>query len=125
MILATGDIRYFNGVFRDFAQGGFDERSHLYTYEGTIVPSLWFLSLGWNCKIFQNMAVPDIVQAVLKASGVTSIGLSLSGTYAAREYCVQYRESNLNFISRLLEEEGISSLFCSIRMADHKLTLSR
>jgi type VI secretion system secreted protein VgrG len=123
VVLATGDIRYFNGVFRDFAQGGFDDRSHLYTYEGTIVPSLWLLSLGWNCKIFQNMAVPDIVQAVLKASGVTSVSLSLNGTYSEREYCVQYRESNLNFISRLLEEEGISYYFVHSE-SDHKLTLS-
>jgi type VI secretion system secreted protein VgrG len=123
VVLASGEMRYFNGVFRDFMQGGYDERSRLYTYEGTIVPSLWFLSLGWNCKIFQNMAVPDIVQAVLKASGVTSIGLSLNGTYPEREYCVQYRESNLTFISRLLEAEGISYYFVHSE-SDHKLTLA-
>jgi type VI secretion system secreted protein VgrG len=123
VVLATGEIRYFNGVFRDFAQGGFDERSHLYTYRASIVPLLSFLSLGWNCKIFQNMAVPDIVQNVLKAGGVTDIGLSLNGTYAPREYCVQYRESNLNFISRLLEEEGIAYYFVHSE-SGHKLILS-
>jgi type VI secretion system secreted protein VgrG len=123
VVLPTGEIRYFNGVFRDLAQGGFDERTHLYTYEGSIVPLLWFLSLGWNCKIFQNMSVPDIVQQVLKANGVTSINVSLNGTYSPREYCVQYRESNLNFISRLLEEEGISYYFVHSE-SEHKLVLS-
>ncbi len=56
--ISDTDTRYFNGIFRDFMQGGFDQRSALYTYEATIVPSLWLLSLGWNCKIFQNMSFP-------------------------------------------------------------------
>jgi type VI secretion system secreted protein VgrG len=111
--IEVGDsgTRYFNGVFRDFVQGGYDVASRLYTYEGTLVPSLWFLSLGWNCKIFQNMSVPDIVQKVLNDNGVTDFKVSTTGEFSEREYCVQYRESNLNFVSRLLEEEGISYYF--------------
>lgn len=109
--ISDSETRYFNGVFRDFAQGGFDERSGLYTYEGTLVPSLWFLSLTWDCKIFQNKTVPEIVEQVLSNNGITTYQVSLTGTYSSREYCVQYRESNLNFVSRLLEEEGISYYF--------------
>jgi type VI secretion system secreted protein VgrG len=116
------ETRYINGVFRDFAQGVYDQRNELYSYEGTLVPSFWFLSLGWNCKIFQNMTVPDIVEQVLKDNGVTNYKLSLTGTYPTREYCVQYRESNLNFISRLLEEEGISYYFAHTD-SQHTLTI--
>lgn len=109
--LPSGKLRYLNGVFRDFSRGGYDVRNKLYGYEGTLVPSLWFLSLGWNCKIFQTMSVPDIVEQVLKDNGVTDYELTVGGTYPTRDYCVQYRESNFNFISRLLEEEGISYYF--------------
>ncbi len=116
----TSELRYFNAIFRDFAQSSYNEVSRLYTYEATLVPSLWFLSLGWNCKIFQNLTVPQIVEEVLQANGVKEYKLSLQGTYPEREYCVQYRESNLNFISRLLEEEGITYYF---EHADGKHTL--
>lgn len=109
--LSSGKLRYINGVFRDFVQGGYDVRNKLYAYEGTLVPSLWFLSLGSNCKIFQNMTVPEIVEQVLKDSGLNDYKTTLTGNYPTRDYCVQYRESNLNFISRLLEEEGISYYF--------------
>jgi len=123
LIPKDGTTRYFHGIFRDFAQGGFDERSQLYVYEGTLVPSGWFLSLAWDCRIFQNKSVPDIVEQVLKDWNVTNYKLSLTGTYAAREYCVQYRESVLNFISRLLEEEGIAYFFVH-EDGKHTLTLT-
>jgi type VI secretion system secreted protein VgrG len=120
--ISDTDSRYFNGVFRDFGQGGFDEKSGLYAYEGTIVPAIWFLSLGWNCKIFQNMSVPDIVEQTLKANGISAYKLSLTNSYSPRDYCVQYRESYLNFISRLLEEEGISYYFVHAD-GQHTLTI--
>lgn len=119
--ISDAETRYFNGHFRDFGQGAFDDRNGLYTYEGTLVPRIWFLSLGWNCKIFQNLSVPEIVEQTLKANGITEYKLSLNGSYSPREYCVQYRESYLNFISRLLEEEGISYYFVH---ADSKHTLT-
>lgn len=122
VLTPAGDTRYFNGVFRDFVQGGLDQKSGLYTYEGTLVPSLWFLSLGWNCKIFQNMTAPAIVESVLSGAGLSTYKLSTTETYPTREYCVQYRESNLNFISRLLEEEGISYYFVHAE-SSHTLTI--
>ena len=72
---------------------------------------MWFLSLATDCRIFQAKTVPEIVKAVLSESGVTDVRDALTGTYAAREYCVQYRESHLDFISRLMEEEGIFYFF--------------
>jgi type VI secretion system secreted protein VgrG len=124
LILSDGEKRYFNGVFHSVmqaqedsdAQGGpamgMSHPEHeLATYEAIIVPKVWFLSLDANCKIFQAMSVPDIVSSVLKEAGVTDFEFNTLGTYPVREYCVQYRESSLAFISRLLEEEGIFYYF--------------
>jgi type VI secretion system secreted protein VgrG len=124
LILADGSKRYFNTVFHSIMQGqedsdveggsemGIGHPAHeLATYEAILVPKLWFLSLNSDCKIFQNMSVPDIVSKVLTDAGITDYQFQTYGTYPAREYCVQYRESSLDFISRLLEEEGIFYFF--------------
>src|SRR4051794_29923933 len=66
-----------------------------------------------DSRIFQDMAVPAIIEKVLKDGGLAGADyrLSLTGTHPTREYCVQYRESDLAFISRLMEEEGIFYYF--------------
>jgi len=109
--LRNAGSRYINGIFADFVQAGQDRQTGLYTYQGTIVPAFWLLSLYSNCQIFQNKSVPDIVEAVLGARSLSNYEKSLSGSYSPREYCVQYRETDLNFISRLLEQEGIAWYF--------------
>jgi type VI secretion system secreted protein VgrG len=124
MYLADGTPRYFNAVFLRLTQakeakeeegkttGAVSNPSReLAVYEGVIVPKLWFLSLKTDCKIFQNLSVPDIVSKVLDDAGISDYQFHTYGTYPARDYCVQYRESNLAFISRLLEEEGIYYFF--------------
>ena len=80
-------------------------------YEAEVVPWFWFLTLFSDCRIFQNMAVPDIVEKVFKDRGFSDFKSDLQGTYNPREYCVQYRETDFNFVSRLLEEEGIFYFF--------------
>jgi len=102
--------RYFHGFFAGIRQ---KEQTHedFVIYEAVLVPSIWFLSLDQDCRIFQNQSVPDIVQAVLKGAGISDFNMKLTSSYPQREYCVQYRESNLNFVSRLLEEEGIFYYF--------------
>jgi type VI secretion system secreted protein VgrG len=121
--LADGTTRPFHALFKSLtqAQQGSEEESggkgkgrgarDLIVYEGILVPKLWFLSLKSDCRIFQNMSVPDIVEKVLKEAGITDYEFRTQGTYTAREYCVQYRETSLNFISRLLEFEGIFYFF--------------
>jgi type VI secretion system secreted protein VgrG len=125
IFLADGSPRVFNAVFRSLTQAKEGEeiagerssaavsnpQNDLATYEGILVPQVWFLSLDSDCKIFQNLSVPDIVGQVLKDNGVSDYSFRTNGTYPTREYCVQYRESSLNFISRLLEEEGIFYFF--------------
>jgi type VI secretion system secreted protein VgrG len=107
--LAAGGQRIFHGLFRRIVQLGRSEG--LVSYRAEVVPSLWFLSLGTDCRIFQQKNVPDIVKEVLTDAGVTDVRNSLTGTYPVRDYCVQYRESHLDFISRLMEEEGIFYFF--------------
>ena len=122
LYLADGTPRYFNAVFRSIVQshqsGGSggdqsddDSVTKLAVYEAVLVPKVWFLSLNSDCKIFQSMSVPDIVGKVLKDAGISDYQFRTQGTYPTREYCVQYRESSLHFISRLLEEEGIFYFF--------------
>jgi len=83
----------------------------LIAYEIEVVPWLWFLSLFADCRIFQNKSVPEIVEQIFRNRGFSDYKLQLQGSYAKRDYCVQYRETDLNFISRLLEDEGIFYFF--------------
>jgi type VI secretion system secreted protein VgrG len=80
-------------------------------YEIEMVPWFWFLNLFSDCRIFQNKSVPDIVQDVFSGRGFTDYANRTTGTYNPRDYCVQYRETDFNFVSRLLEEEGIFYFF--------------
>ncbi|WP_426753477.1 type VI secretion system tip protein TssI/VgrG [Myxococcus sp. Y35] len=79
-------------------------------YRAHVVPKLWRLTQVHRSRIFQDKSVPDILKAVLGEAGV-DVRLALSGSYAKREYCVQYRESDFAFLSRLMEWEGIFYFF--------------
>jgi len=102
--------RNFHGIINHIEE--VETRSEGATlYRATMVPWTWLLTLFTDCRIFQNMAVPDIVQKVFKDRGFTDYTSRTTGTYPTREYCVQYRETDFNFISRLLEDEGIFYFF--------------
>jgi type VI secretion system secreted protein VgrG len=72
-----------------------------------VAPQLWRAGKRADCRVFQEKSVPDIVQEVLSGAGVEDVELRLSGSYDPRVYCVQYRETDLDFVLRLLSEEGI------------------
>jgi len=103
--------RLFGGYVVAFRQTGM--RGRLYVYEAAVRPWLWLLTRRSNCRIFQNKTVEEIVKAIFADPIYKSVELgeikwkANSRTHAAREYCVQYRESDFNFVSRLLEDEGI------------------
>ncbi|WP_437806619.1 type VI secretion system Vgr family protein [Sorangium sp. So ce1078] len=103
--------RHVHGVVASFEQG--EEGKRLTAYHATVVPEVSRLKHRRNSRIFQALSTPEIVEKVLRAAGIPSSGyrLALSGGYRAREYCVQYRESDFAFVSRLLEEEGICYFF--------------
>ena len=101
--------RYWNGYISRFYQAGRD--SSLVVYRAQMVPWLWFLNQTTDCRIFQNKSVPDIVTQIFGEYGFHDFEKRLTGSYGEREYCVQYRETDFNFLSRLMEEEGIYYFF--------------
>ena len=107
--LPDGSVRHINGMVSRFACVGAD--GVLARYEAEIVPWLWFLSLARDCRIFQKMTVPEIVEKVFKTAGYNDFSFQTRKTYPKREYCVQYRESSFDFVCRLLEDEGIYYFF--------------
>jgi type VI secretion system secreted protein VgrG len=119
--LADGSQRIVHGRVSNFMQRG--RKQVLTSYQMTVRPWLWFLTLWHDCKIFQNKSVTDIVEQVFKDHQFTDFSLDLVKSYTPRDYCVQYRESCFNFVSRLLEEEGIYYYFEHSTSA-HKLILS-
>jgi len=106
MRLANDEKRYFNGLVKRFSQGGRDE--NFVHFRAELVPKLWLLTKKIRSRIFQHLTVPDILRLVLSGLDIT---YEISGTYYQRDYCVQYRESDFDFASRLMEEEGIYYFF--------------
>ena len=109
--LATTDatpVRYFHGLVTEFEQSGYNDRFH--EYRAVVRPWFWLLTRMADCRVFQNKSVPDIFKEVCQQAGFADLDMRL-GTYQALEYCVQYRETDFNFLSRLLEREGIFYFF--------------
>lgn len=101
--------RFFNGFISRFMQTGSD--TGLANYRAIMVPWLWFLSRTADCRIFQNLSIPDIIKKIFSDLGFSDYKFSLKGTYQTWDYCVQYRETDLNFVARLMEQEGIFYYF--------------
>lgn len=98
--------RSYTGIVNRFSQGDRDVR---FTYfYATVVPDIWMLTQNYQSRIFQHKSVPDILREIFKGYDVF---YELQGTFEPRNYCVQYRESDFDFASRLMEEEGIYYFF--------------
>lgn len=105
-----GEPRQINGIFTRVAMTGAAGR--MYTYSATIHPWLWLLTKTSNCRIFQNKSAKEIITAVLQEYNENDFSATgLSANYESREFCVQYRESDFDFVARLMEEEGIYYFF--------------
>ncbi|OMH38671.1 type VI secretion system Vgr family protein [Motiliproteus sp. MSK22-1] len=103
------ETRYFNGFVSQFDYSGTVDRYSI--YHAKIRPWLWFLTRTADCRIFQELNATDIIQEVFRDNGFSDFELSVSRSCTPREYCVQYRESDFDFVSRLMEEEGIYYYF--------------
>lgn len=101
--------RHFHGIVSRFGYTGNDDRFHYYYAE--VVPWLWLLTRSADCRVFQNLTVPQIVEKVFRDRGFTDFKPLLKRKYSPLDYCVQYRETDFNFVSRLMEEEGIFYFF--------------
>jgi type VI secretion system secreted protein VgrG len=119
--LDDGGSRYFHGHIVEFSQLG---RLGTYaTYQMRLVPWLWFLTRTADCRIFQSKSAPDIIKDVFRDLGFTDFKDTLTKSYRTRDYCVQYRETDFNFVQRLMEEEGIYYFFTHAD-SSHTLVLS-
>ena len=103
--------RYFNGFVSRFTFQ--EEKGRYYMYRAVVVPQFWKLNLMSDIRIFQNKTTREIVEQVLQDSGIYSnmYEFRIHGKYSQREYCVQYRETNMEFINRILAEDGIFYFF--------------
>ena len=107
--LSNDDPRYFNGIVSRFSYTGED-----YTfmrYEMEVVPWTWMLTRYADCRIFHNKQPAEILKLVFSSRGLTNFKVNLNRTYPTLEYCVQYRETDFNFISRIMEQFGIYYYF--------------
>jgi type VI secretion system secreted protein VgrG len=103
--------RLLHGMVSRFEMVG--ERPRYTLYQAVVVPQVWRLLLRHDCRTFQCRSTPDIIKQVLDGAGISSedYKLCLSGAYEPRDFCVQYRESDWAFLSRLMEEDGIFYFF--------------
>ncbi|MDQ7984956.1 type VI secretion system tip protein TssI/VgrG [Pseudomonas sp. G34] len=107
--LADGSDRYFHGIVARCSQTA--HRGQFASYQVTLKPWLWLLSRTSDCRIFQSKTVPDIVKQVFRDLGFSDFEDALTRSYREWDYCVQYRETSFDFVSRLMEQEGIYYYF--------------
>lgn len=107
--LPNGNIRYFHGEIVDFRHTGI--RNRYICYRATLRPKLWNLTLNSDCRIFQDKNIPDIIKQVFSDQGFVDFRFNMTAAYPTLDYCVQYRENDFDFISRLMEQVGIFYYF--------------
>ena len=107
--LPDGSDRFFDAYVTRFGLTGGIGRYFRYQLTGR--PWAWLMTRTADCRIFQNKSVPDIVKEIFNKYGSAKFDDKLTGEYRPWEYCVQYRETDFNFVSRLLEREGIYYYF--------------
>lgn len=119
--IEEGEDRYFSGYVNRFTQ--VEHKGDFARYQMTVVPWLWLATRIADCRIFQNKSVPEIIEEVFGSRGFDCYELRLTGSYAPWEYCVQYRETDFNFVSRLMEQEGIYYFFTHDAHGEHTMVL--
>ena len=122
-ITAQGNTRYLNGMLSEFEQRG-EWKNGLYEYRAVLVPRLWIMAQSTQNQIFQEQTVPAIIESelcsvnkkgshplVMNGLNIDDYEIYTIRDYDEREYVVQYKETDHNFISRLMEHEGIYYYF--------------
>ncbi|MBX3443881.1 MAG: type VI secretion system tip protein VgrG [Planctomyces sp.] len=102
--------RHFHGVISRFVVGDMDANNNRW-FRAEVVPWLWLLQRTSDCRIFQNKTAVHIIEQVFQDLGFNDFLIDVKRTLASRDYCVQYRETDFNFVSRLMEEEGLYYYF--------------
>jgi len=112
LTLSDGSPRFFHGIVSRFVEAEQDKRFRYYQLQ--VVPWLWLLTLTADCRIFQGKSVPEIVKEIFQKHGFAEgkdFRDGLARQYTKWDYCVQYRETDYNFVSRMMEQEGIFYFF--------------
>ena len=112
----SGGERHWNGFVSRFTTAGRVQESHdgrgdLFAYECDIVPWFWFLTQNEDCRIFQELSIPEIIETIFGEFAFSDYKLELTEQHPKLEYCAQYYETSFDFISRLIEREGIYYYF--------------
>ncbi|WP_458761470.1 type VI secretion system Vgr family protein [Pseudomonas fluorescens] len=107
--LDGGGERHFHGIVARCSQNV--DEGQFASYQATLRPWLWLLTRTSDCRIFQNLTIPQIIKQVFRDLGFSDFEDALSRPYREWEYCVQYRETSFDFVSRLMEQEGIYYFF--------------
>jgi type VI secretion system secreted protein VgrG len=107
-ILRKGKYLPYSGVINEFQL--IDKSVDYCIYRAELVPRIWMASLNYQTRIFQKITISDIIKKVLDEANVKNVQISIQNN-PEHEYVVQYQESDLNFISRLMEENGIWYFF--------------
>jgi type VI secretion system secreted protein VgrG len=115
------DTRYFNGIVTQFNQ--LSNEFGLHRYEAIISPWLWLLHLSENCRIFQQITYLDILKEVFQELGISDFIIEATGDYAVQDYVVQFNESDFNFVTRIMEQEGVFYYFTHLNNK-HTLVLT-
>ncbi|MDB5512259.1 MAG: type secretion system Vgr family protein [Enterovirga sp.] len=107
----NGAKRHFSGILAEAQWIGIRHRHHAYRL--VLRPWLWQLGFTADCRIFKNKTVIDIIKKIFsdQGFGASDFKVTTSGDYPALEYCAQYRETDLAFVTRLMEEYGIYTYF--------------
>lgn len=107
----TGTARNINGIVTAFSTAD-QTVNGMRRYRAVIEPKLWLLTRTSDCRIFQNQTVLQIADTLFSEGGITDYKKQgISGTHSARDYCVQYRETDYDFLVRIFAEEGIFFYF--------------
>jgi type VI secretion system secreted protein VgrG len=117
-LLGMGN-RDFDGIAIQVAQGA--RLDDFYEYEITVAPKIWKLTRTFRSRIFQHITVPDILKELFEGYDVD---YQIVGTFEERNYCTQYQESDFDFASRLMEEEGIYYYFQFPDRGEHTMVIA-
>ncbi len=113
-----GKSRYFNGICIRFSQG--EANTEFCSFQMEVAPTFWLWTKVARTRIFQQQTIPDILKTALTG---LDVDYKLQGKYEPRNYCVQYRETDFNFVCRLMEEEGIFFFFTHAN-GEHKMVVA-
>jgi type VI secretion system secreted protein VgrG len=119
-VVRNGEIvQRVHGIVRRFSKG---DTGHTHTfYSITLVPALERLSLRYNSRIFQQQTVSEIISILLQEMNITDYSFAIKRKQLKREFCVQYRETDLQFLHRIAAEEGM--VYSFIHQSDKHIVL--